>query len=135
MAFPDVVGLTIAYLGPIITPTAVVSRIPKPRPVELVQVRRVGGPALPPVRDQARLDIFCWAATEPDAMALAGTVRSALWALSGNDLLGPMVYEVAEFLGPRQDDDPITGTPRVWMTQSLAVRADDAIQPAPQGGS
>lgn len=135
MAFPDVTGLLVDYLDPVVAPVLVASRVPKDRPAKLVQVRRVGGTPLLPVRDQPRLDVFCWAKTDPEAMALALTVREAIWALSGNDLLGPVVYAVAEFMGPRQDDDPVTGTPRVWATYALSVRADDAIQPAPLTGS
>lgn len=131
MAFPDVVALTIGYLAPIVAPDPVSSRVPDPRPARFVQVRRVGGTPLPPVRERARLDVHCWAPEEPDAMALALTVRAAMWALSGTELLGVPVYDVGELLSPRLDDDDLTGTPRVWATYTLTVRADDVIQPAP----
>lgn len=130
MAFPDAGGLVIDHLDGLLA-DPVMSRVPDPRPERFVQVRRVGGLALEPVRDRARLDIHCWAATDPDAMALALEVRSHIWALSGTSLLGPMVYEVSEFLAPRHQDDDLTGDPRVWATYELAVRADDVIQPAP----
>lgn len=135
MAWPDAVGLTVTYLAQIVAPVHVGSRVPKPRPVQFVQVRRVGGLAQPPVRDRARLDIFCWANTDPAAWALASTVRDAIWALSGTTTLGVVVYDVSEFLGPTQEDDPDTGTKRVWATYELTVRADSAIQPAPTAGS
>lgn len=127
MAWPDAVDLVIDYLAPLAAPVAVGSRVPKPRPSRLIQVRRVGGTALAPIRDQPRLDIFCWDETDPAAMALALTVREHMWALAGTALLGPMTYRVEETLGPRQDDDDMTGTPRVWATYSLSIRADDAI--------
>lgn len=135
MTWPDAVGLVVAYLDAALTPTAVSSRVPNPRPGEFVQVRRVGGPADPPVRDRPRLDVFAWAPTDPDAMDLAYTVRELLWLLPGTDLLGPVVYRIEETLGPRQDDDDTTGTPRVWATYSLTLRANNAIQPAPFAGS
>lgn len=131
MAFPDVNALVIGYLTPIVNPTAVVSRVPDPRPARLVQVRRVGGAALTPVRDTARLDVWCWDTTDRRAMELALTVRTAVWALSGKALLGPMCYRVQEFLAPRLDDDPVTNSPRVWATYSLDVRANDVIHVAP----
>ena len=143
MTFPDTVGLTIAYLTPRLD-AHVGSRIPNPRPDRFAQVRRVGGRALPPVRDLVRLDVFTWAPSEPDAMALALDARRALWALAGTTLLGPTTYQVSEVLAPRQDDDdqPATstpssggGTPRVWATYELVVRADAAIQPAPPPAS
>jgi len=126
MAFPDVVELVIAYLDPLITPP-VRSRVPSNRPPEFVQVRRVGGTSPGSVRDQARLDVFAWAGSDPRAMELQLEVRTALWALAGTNDLGVAVYRVQEFMGPRQDDDPLTGTPRAWATYSLDVRADDAI--------
>lgn len=131
MAFPDANALLIAYLTTVVTPTVVVSRVPDPRPTRIVQVRRVGGAATPPVRDSARLDVLCWEATDEKAMTLAQTVRTAVWALSGTSLLGPMCYRVQEFLAPRLDDDPVTNSPRAWATYALDIRANDAIQPAP----
>lgn len=131
MAFPDVNALLIAYLDPLVDPVGVVSRVPDPRPARLVQVRRVGGAALPPVRDTARVDVWCWDTTDRRAMELALAVRGHVWKLAGTALLGPMCYRVQEFLAPRLDDDPVTNSPRVWATYSLDVRANDAIQPAP----
>lgn len=137
MAFPDPVGLLIAYLAPIVDPTPVRSRVPNPRPPRLVQVRRAGGLAQVPVRDRARLDVFTWAAREDEAMDLGLTVRSAVWRLAGTSLLGPMVYRVAEFMAPRAFDDERSdstaqtaaagASPRTWATYELAVRADDVI--------
>ncbi|WP_049566880.1 hypothetical protein [Streptomyces sp. SBT349] len=130
--FPDVTGALIAYLTPLVAPVRVVSRVPDPRPPLLVQVRRVGGAATPPVRDAARMDVWCWGPTDSTAMTLALQARAAVWALSGTQLLGGLTcYEVSEFLGPRLDDDPITNSPRAWATYSLLVRADSAINPAP----
>ena len=96
-----------------------------------MQVRRVGGAAAPPVRDSARLDVVCWDPDDEGAMALATEIRTAVWALSGTSLLGPMCYRVQEFLAPRLDDDPVTNSPRAWATYALDIRANDAIQPAP----
>lgn len=131
MAFPDVNDALIAYLTPIVNPVAVVSRVPDPRPAQLVQVRRVGGTATPPVRDAARMDVWAWGPDDKAAMDLALQVRAAVWALSGTTLLGFQVYRVSEFLGPRLDDDPLTNSPRAWATYSLLVRASSAIHPAP----
>lgn len=131
MAWPDANALLIAYLTPLADPVDVVSRVPDPRPARLVQVRRSGGAALPPVRDTARMDVWCWDPNDQSAMQLALAVRTAVWKLSGTALLGPMCYRVQEFLAPRLDDDPVTNSPRVWATYSLDIRANDAIQPAP----
>lgn len=129
MSFPDVTGAVIGYLGPLRAPVPVVSRVPDPRPPRLVQVRLVGGGAAPPVRDAARIDIKCWDPDDEDAMALALAVRADIWALAGTSGLGFPCYRVTEFLVPRLDDDPVTGSPVVWATYSLLARATSAIQP------
>lgn len=127
MSYPDALPLLRTYLLPIVAPVPVVTRVPDPRPERLVQVRRVGGPALVPVRDQARIDVFTWDPDDSPAMALALTVREAVWALAGTSTLGPQVYRIEEFLGPRMADDPITHSPRTWATYELTIRADSAI--------
>lgn len=131
MPFPDPNALLYTYLTPLLTPVAVVSRVPDPRPAKLVQVRRVGGNAIEPVRDSARMDIWTWAPTDKDAMDLAAAVRTAVWALAGTNLLGVMCYRVQEFLAPRLDDDPVTNSPRTWSTYALDLRANAVISPAP----
>ncbi|HEY1395020.1 hypothetical protein [Roseateles sp.] len=124
--YPDIVALLVAYLDPLTT-VQVASDVPNPRPPELIQVRRVGGTQLRPVRDKPRVDFTCWAATSPRAHEIADLVRNAVHQLAGTTTLGPVVYRVEEVLGPRQLDDPLTRTPRVLQTQSIEVRADAAI--------
>lgn len=127
MAYPDVLALLVAYLGPLVTPATCHTRVPDPRPTAWVQLRRVGGPRIVPVRDQPRVDFWCWAATETAASALADTVRTKVHALAGTSTLGVTCYRTEEFLGPKQDDDEKTGSPRIWMTISLLLRADAAV--------
>ena len=133
MAFVDIIPLVRAHLVDVVD-VPVVVRVPDPRPDRFVQIRRVGGLAQPPVRDQARLDVWAWAPDDEPAMALALAVRTALWALPGRTLDGVPVYRIAEFLGPRLDEDPATSSPRVWATYDLSIRADSAIHLAPQEG-
>lgn len=129
MAWPDVVALLAAYLDSQMPSDVVVaSRVPNPRPAKLLQVRRVGGTKAPPVRDRPRIDLVAWAASEVDAMQIGLQARSLVNALIGTSTLGVIVYRVEETLGPRQLDDPETGTPRVLSTQSLLIRADEAIR-------
>ena len=127
MAYPDAVSLLRTYLLPLVSPVPIASRVPNPRPVRWVQIRRVGGSQLRPVRDQPRIDVLTWDDDEPGAWSLAEAVRRHVHALAGTTLLGPAVYRVDETLGPRQFDDPETGLPRVMATYSITVRADDAI--------
>lgn len=127
MAYPDIVALLRTYLLPIVTPRPVSSRIPDPRPDEWVQIRRIGGTQLRPVRDSPNVDVFAWAPTDPEAWELADLLRRSIHSLAATTLLGPPVYRVGEILGPTQLDDPLTGTPRVWATYAIDVRANDAI--------
>jgi hypothetical protein len=125
--FADIVATVVSYLTGALDPTPVATRVPETRPVEFVQVRRVGGPALPPVRETVRLDVFCWAESEARAYQLGTCVREALWALNGQVLAGLPVYEVGEFMGLTMTADDQTRTPQLWATYELTVRADGAI--------
>ena len=131
MAFADPVTLFITHIETVTSPTPVHGRVPKQRPDEFHQVRRQAGPALPPVRELVRLDVWTWALTDLRATELHSTLRSAVWALSGTNTLGVMVYEIAEFKGPGSADDAESGHARVWATYDLTIRADDVIEPAP----
>lgn len=124
MALPDVVALVVAYLDTL--HGTVVSKVPQPRPTEFVQVRRIGGAGLPPVRDVARLDIFSWSTSGPSAMTLGNLVRAEMFALARTSTLGIPCYRVEESLF-RQFDDPETGQARCWGTYALTVRADDIL--------
>lgn len=126
MALPAAVALTIAYLDTLHT-IPVVSKVPNPRPAALIQVRRVGGTGLQPVRDNPRLDIFSWSATSAEAETLGGTVRAQMFALARTTLLGGIqCYRVEEALFRQLDDDE-TGTYRTWGTYALTLRADDVL--------
>lgn len=127
MAYPDALALLVTYLDGLFT-TQVASRVPSPRPTELIQIRQVGGAQVRPVRDRTVLDVFCWAATDPAAWAIAEPVRRAILGLGGTNALGVMCYRAEEFLSPRQFDDAETGSPRYWATYALVIRANDAIQ-------
>lgn len=127
MTWPDIVALLYIYFdGQLSVPVA--SEVPNPRPAEWLQIRRVGGTKVPPVRERARVDCIYWAATQPAAMTGALQVRALANALHGTSTLGIPVYTVEEFLGPHQLDDPLTGSPRALATYSLLIRADDAIR-------
>lgn len=126
MALPDVVTLVVAYLDALHSTPTVASRVPNPRPNELIEVRRVGGAGLPPVRDVARLDIFSWSATEIAAETLGATVRAQMLALARSSLGGVPVYRVEETLY-RQFDDPGSGAPRMWGTYAITLRANEIL--------
>ncbi len=125
--WPPVVTLVVSYLATTMAPIPVATSVPDDRPPEFIQVRRVGGPALPPVRETVRLDVFVWAATEERAYTVGSQVREAIWALNGQTLAGLPVYDVGEFLGPTMTADDETRSPQLWATYELTVRADGAV--------
>jgi len=127
VALPDAVALVVSYLDGLHA-IPVSSKVPDPRPARFIQVRRVGGAGLPPVRDVARLDIWCWGSSGPDAGDIANTVRAQMFALARTTTLGVDCYRVEESLC-RQLDDPETGQARYWLTYALTLRADE-ISPA-----
>lgn len=126
MAIPDVLDLLRDYLDTQMT-EPVATRPPDELPLAWVQLRRVGGTKAPPARDRARIDVIAWAQTEPAAMALALDARLRINNLRGTTAIGVEVYRVEETLGPRQVDDPDTGTPQVWATYLLTFRAEDLV--------
>lgn len=128
MAYPDALALMKAYLDPLVTPP-VCARVPDPRPDSFVTMRLVNTSRLTPVRVRPRIDFYAWAKTDSDAWTLGELVYRSVHALAGTTLLGPTCYAVEEFLGPRQADDTLTGTPRIWMTLAPVIRANDAIAP------
>lgn len=128
--FPDVIALLVAHFAPLHDPIHVGSRVPHPRPDELIQIRRVGGTTAT-VRDVARCDFIAWAKTEERATELGLAVRTEVWQLPNRSTFGATVYRITEFLAPRTQDDPADGTPQCWSTYEIAVRADGAIHAAP----
>lgn len=123
MAIPDAVALVVSYLDGLHSET-VSAEVPDPRPTTFIQVRRIGGAGLPPVRDVARLDVMCWSTGSAAAMTLGQTVRAEMFALGRTSLSGVPVYRVEETLF-RQWTDPETGQPCAWGTYALTLRAND----------
>lgn len=128
MTIPDTVGLTIAWVNaiPALGATAG-AEIPDPIPVDYIQVRRMGGPAMPPVRDQPLLQFSSWAASDLESMNRLQVIREGLWALQGTDGLGVTLYEVFESAGPTSTTDSQTSRRYAFMRTALTVRADDII--------
>jgi hypothetical protein len=111
---PDVEGLLISYLTPLLGGVKVASNIPNPRPVELVRVSAVPhigfeGRAL----YRALVTVEAWAGSRPRAAQIAAQccgqldAAVAFWAAAGSTGYLP---------------DPDTGAPRYLATVEVAVR-------------
>jgi hypothetical protein len=127
VTFPNVVALLLDFFDGTLSDVAFVNDVPNPRPERFVQLRRIGGPAIVPVRDQPLIDVRSWDPLPARAMDTLLEVRSGLWSLNGRDDLGVQVYRLAETVGPRQTNDQTTGTPIAWLSVAMTIRADDVV--------
>lgn len=119
--FPDAELLISGHLDEVLDAT-VGTKVPNPRPSPLVVVRRVGGPRLNPVADDALLTIESWAADPSDAHDLAQLARAHVHALRGQVVAGAAVYRTADAAGPQSLPDPLSDEPRYSFTVSVALR-------------
>lgn len=87
-------------------------------PARMVTVRRDGGPRLDVVRDQARIAVNVWAATEQDCNDLARMVAALVWAMPDGD----PVLRVDQTSGPQTVPDD---RPHKYMTFDLLIRGTD----------
>ena len=97
--------------------------VPNPKPVEHVQVTRVGGTA-DRVADRPMVTFIVSAATWPAASALASLARRRLMSVSRLD--GLPVYRVVEVGGPSRSPDPETGSARYQFTLEFKLRGVNA---------
>ena len=124
---PDTTALLITWVQTVTgLPAAQISAdIPDPIPTDFVQVRRLGGSGLPPVRDQPLIQFSSWATSDRLAMVRLEEIRTALWTLPGSTTLGITVYAVDDSSGPTSTTDPNTGRRFAFMRNTITVRADD----------
>lgn len=117
--FPDATLIATSYLRPLMAGVHVGSRVPNPRPAEMVLLRRLGGARRNPIVDAPRLDIQVWAADDARAGDL---LRDARYHLARMPEHVPEVRTVEEESGPTLIPDPPSDTPRALMTVVLSVR-------------
>lgn len=122
VVFPDAVAVAIAWLTEQMGPGLVYPRVPKVRPDRFVLVRRVGGPRLNKVADNALLAVEAWDQAEEDAHDLAQDARGYLHALRGETVNGVACYRVDELSGPQLLPDPESEVPRYVFTVQTAMR-------------
>lgn len=120
--YPDAVGVVISWLTTQMEPNLLVPRVPNPRPSRMILVRRVGGPRLNQVADNATLAVEAWDQTEEDAHDLAAEARAYLFALRGETVGGVACYVVTDVAGPQLLPDPESDQPRYTFTAQVAMR-------------
>ena len=122
VVFPDAVDVSLAWLQTQMGPNLVVPRVPNPRLSRMVLVRRVGGPRLNQVADNATLAVEAWDELEEDAHDLAAEARAYLFALRGQTVNGVACYRVTDVAGPQLLPDPESDQPRYVFTVQAAMR-------------
>lgn len=126
VVYPDAAAVVASFLSAELDThgdTAPVgSRVPNPRPSRFVVVRRLGGPRLNLVADNAMLGVECWGADEADAHDLAQLCRALVHSLAHGHHDGIPIYGVTEVAGPGSLPDPLSDSPRFTFTVQVAMR-------------
>lgn len=126
VVFPDATAVLVSFLRTELAARSdsatVGSRVPNPRPDRFVLVRRVGGPALNRVADNATVTIECWDLAAEDAHDLAQLCRALVHSLPGSERSGTPIYRVTELAGPGELPDPLSDHPRYTVTMQVAMR-------------
>lgn len=119
----DVIEQTLAALRAGIPATTMGARVPSPRPVRFVLVRRLGGTFEWPVLDHPMIGIEAWEGSDAKAHDLCQQARAVIWSLRGQRFAdGTPVYRVQEFAGPSSLPDPESDQPRYVATFELSIR-------------
>lgn len=120
LATPVVVGwLTTQFAG---SGVVVATKVPNPRPAELVKPRRVGGPARNLVLDAPMFLFECWSTTGPAAEQLCELTRGYVLAFNGETFGGVWCSHVDEIGGPVDFPDPDSAQPRWTYSAQLLLR-------------
>ncbi len=120
MSLPDVDGLAVAFLRPVVAPVSVSTKVPNPRPATFVRAYRTGGAAVNRVLEEAQITVDAEAATTVAAFELASKCREAFL----NDYTAmPLVRGAREVGGLYFAPDPDTNIPRYRFTVALMVRS------------
>lgn len=124
--FPDVVAAVCEFLADELQDRAVTAAVgtvvPRPRPEQLVRVRRIAGARRNLVVDSPQLSVECWAASEEAAHDLAQLVRALVHSMRGGTVGSTVIYHVAEIGGPALLPDGETDTPRFVATYEIGTR-------------
>lgn len=122
IVFPDASKLIADRLRTVLATVAVGTKVPNPRVVPFVLVRRLGGVRRNLVTDEPLISLECWDADDAAAQNLAQLARAHMGALQGVVLDGTTVYRVDEISGPQDLPDPLSAQPRYVQQFTVALR-------------
>ena len=122
--FLDVEAALVSHIKSVCR-VAASTMVPNPKPVEHVQVIRVGGTA-DMISDRPMVTFFVSAGSWPNASSLAGLVRRRVMSMDRIGTPEVPVYRVIEIGGPARAPDPVTGDPRYQFTVEFKLRGSKA---------
>ena len=122
--FLDVEAALVSHIKSVCR-VAASTMVPNPKPVEHVQVTRVGGTS-DMVSDRPMVTFFVSAGSWPNASSLAGLVRRRVMSLTSMDDMP--VYRITEIGGPSRAPDPVTGDARYQFTVEFKLRGSKASE-------
>lgn len=126
IVFPDAVDMVVEAISTALAlprpDVAVHAQVPKPRPVRLVTVERVGGTRRNLVVDDAMVSIEAWSPRADDAHSILQMARAVVYRMVGKLTLGVMTYRIDEVGGVQHSPDPVSGEERYIMTLQVSVR-------------
>lgn len=118
---PDMEWLTQFYLTPLLTPTPVATRLPKPDDKadtvnDFVRVEAAGGNKVDPLTPNPWWEVsailHCYSPNEVSAMNTANTVAAHMASAQGKTLAGWYVVRVTGTVLPHRLTDPMVNLPR-----------------------
>ncbi|MFF7171090.1 hypothetical protein [Streptomyces pseudovenezuelae] len=129
--FPDAVDVVRGYLREALLARGldvpVRTRVPDPRPAQLVRIERVGGSRLDRITDRPRLDVECWGPDEGAVADLVKVVRALVFAIPG--WRGAVAYDVVDVGGPNTAPDPVSGQERSSFAVEVSLRGRTLAAP------
>lgn len=124
--FPDAVLVTVTLLNAGYVDQAIdadaFDAVPNNRPTQFTTVRRTGGARTGKVHERAQIAVESWAPTSEAAMDLAQINRGLIGAATSTVVESVPVGRVEEVSGPADLPDPLSDTPRVSQTFTIALR-------------
>lgn len=111
------------WLKPRLAPVRIATKVPSPRPNELVKVSLTGGSEPNRVSEWSQLTFECWALDTDRASDICREiVKPWIKALTGESVNGVFVRSVRTVGGPVYFEDPETKLPRYQYTAELQHR-------------
>jgi hypothetical protein len=122
IVFPDAEALAITWLTGKIDTVVTYTKVPDPRPDELIKVTTTGGHRLDLAYREAQLTFECWAEDNVRASEIARAAHAHMHAAAGETVDGAYVRKVVGIGGPVNFPDPESTSARYQFTVGVHCR-------------